>query len=467
VALLEFLEERHRRLNPDINAIVTTDFENARVRAAAADAALARGEIWGPLHGLPMTIKDSLEVVGMPCTSGAPALADHRPARNADVVASLLEAGAVIFGKTNLPAYAQDFQTFNVLFGRTNNPWDLSLTPGGSSGGAAAALCAGLTPLDIGSDMGGSIRNPAHFCGVFGHRPSIHLISTRGHIPPLPDIFPGEFASDDNISVVGPLARSAEDLDLLMDLLPMPSPARRIAWRIKLPPPRKADLNAYKIGLWLDDPDCPVDRQVGDCLQQLVDRLAAAGAVVTDRRPDIAFARSFDIFWNIVLAFTGAELAADRYAELGRRALNLTDDDQGGEATRLRGLTISFRQWKAVDDERARLRGKWAEYFKEFDVLLCPVVPVTAFPHDHGDYLRRTLMVNGVRQPYARTLAAWAGLIAVAGLPSTVVPVGTARNGLPVGLQIVGPCLEDKTPLHVAMLLEKMTGGYLAPPGYD
>ena len=209
--LLELYIERMQCYNPKINAIVAVDLENARECALASDEALDKGENWGVLHGLPVTIKDSFEVVGMPCTSGSPELKDYRPAQNAFVVQKLLDAGAIIFGKTNLPLFAMDFQSYNAVYGQTNNPWNLYMVPGGSSGGAAAALAAGLTGLEMGSDIGGSIRNPAHFCGVFGHKPTFGIVPFIGHIPPPPGTYSGEYTTDFDIAVAGPLARSAKD----------------------------------------------------------------------------------------------------------------------------------------------------------------------------------------------------------------------------------------------------------------
>src|SRR5690606_37586313 len=216
--------------NPALNAIVATDIEAARERARAADAALAAGESWGPLHGVPITIKDTFEVAGMPTTAGAKELRDHRPSSNAVAVQRLLDAGAIVFGKTNVPLYAGDLQTYNEVYGSTSNPWDLHRTPGGSSGGAAAALAAGLTALELGSDIGGSIRTPSHFCGVCGLKPSYGIIPSRGHIPGPPGTL-----SEADISVTGPMARSVDDLELALDILAGPDTPAAKGWRLELP----------------------------------------------------------------------------------------------------------------------------------------------------------------------------------------------------------------------------------------
>jgi len=465
--LLELYIKRYERLNPRINAIVAVDFDNARNRARAADEKLSKGESWGPLHGLPMTVKDSLEVKGMPCTSGYPGLKDHMPTRNADVIDPLLEAGAIIFGKTNLPLFAMDFQSYNEVYGQTNNPWDVSRVPGGSSGGAAAALAAGLTGLEIGSDIAGSLRNPAHFCGVYSHKPTFDMISFRGHIPPFPGLFPGDYATGGDIAVVGPLARSAEDLDLVIDIIAKPQKPLHIAWRLALPKPRKEKLKDYRIGVWLDDPDFPVDGAVLDCLQHLIDQLAKAGARVEERRPDINFTDCHDIYVKLLNAVTTATLPKDIFDSLRAEESSLAEDDKGFRAQLIRGTALLHRDWLALDYLRLMMRQKWADFFNECDVLLCPVVPVTAFPHDHSEFFTRTLTVNNKDRPYADTMAAWAGLTCVSYLPATVAPAGLAKNGLPVGVQIVGPYLEDRTPIHFAKLIEEITGGFRPPPGFE
>jgi amidase len=467
VELLELYIERFERLNPAINAIVATDFENACARARQADDALSKGENWGLLHGLPMTIKDSIEVTGMPCTSGAPELKDHFPDRNADVVQTLLDAGAIVFGKTNLPLYALDFQSYNEVYGQTNNPWDVSKIPGGSSGGAAVALAAGLTGLEIGSDIGGSIRNPAHFCGVYGHKPSFGIIPMRGHIPPPPGLYRGDYALIADIAVIGPLARSAKDLDLVLELIVGPPKHLKTAWNIKLPQPRKDNLQDYKIALWLDDPAFSVDNVVADSIQKIIDELAKSGARIEERKPDIDFARSHEVYTQLLTAVSSAGLPQDIFNQALSEVPNLLEADKGFQAQWVRGTTILHRDWSMLNYERLIMRQKWADFFTEFDILLCPVVPITAFPHDHSPFFDRTLKVNQDLRPYSDTLLAWAGLTCVAYLPATIAPVGLAKNGLPVGIQIVSPYLEDKTSIHFAELLEETIGGFTAPPGFD
>lgn len=465
--LLEHYIDRMERFNPKINAIVATDLDNARKRALEADQALDNGEDWGVLHGLPMTIKDTYEVVGMPCTSGSPDLKDYQPAKNAFVVQKLLDQGAIIFGKTNLPLFAMDVQSYNEVYGQTNNPWNLDRVPGGSSGGAAAALAAGLTGLEMGSDIGGSIRNPSHFCGVFGHKPTFDIVPMMGHIPPPPGTFPGQYITDTDIAVAGPMARSAKDLDLVMDLITASRFPHNTAWKIDLPPAREKNLKNFKIGIWLDDQSYPTDVNVLDCLQTAVDELAQAGARIEEKKPNIDFTQSHDIYTQLLQAATCAGLPQEVFDEMLGEAKTLSPDDRGDKALTVKGITLLHRDWVVLDYVRTMMRETWASYFKAYDVLLCPTVSITAFPHDHNeDFFARKLEVNGETRSYFDTAIAWAGLTGMAYLPSTIVPVGVAQDGLPVGMQIVAPYLEDRTSLHFAGLVEDIKGGFSPPPEF-
>jgi amidase len=352
-------------------------------------------------------------------------------------VARLKAAGAIVFGKTNVPRWSSDLQTFNELFGVTNNPWDLSRTPGGSSGGAAAAVSAGLSSFELGTDIGGSVRIPSNYCGVFGHKPSYGIISQRGYLDRL-----GGGQTDSDINVFGPLARSADDLSLLLDILAGPNAEESIGWRLQLPPPRHANLAEYRVGLWLDDPDAEVDAEVSKVLAAAAAALAAAGAQVDDGRPAITMPEAKELFDRLILPAVSVSLDRD----LGDR------------------VSASHRAWLELDQARAGLRRVWADWFRRNDVLLCPVMPMPAFAHDHRGSLRdRTVMINGRARPHADTLA-WTGLVGVVYLPSTVAPVGRTPGGLPVGIQVVGPYLEDRTSLWVAARLAEVTGGYVSPP---
>ena len=426
---------------------------------------LSRGENWGPLHGLPMTIKDSMEVMGMPCTWGAPLLKDYMPKKNADVVQPLIDAGAVIFGKTNIPLFAMDTQSFNEVYGQTNNPWDTSRTPGGSSGGAVTALAAGLTGLEIGSDIGGSIRSPAHFCGVYGHKPSYGVVPMRGQGPDM-GLIPLDHPMQTDLSVTGPLARGPEDLDLVMDLVVRPSLPDRKAYSITLPPARKKNLKEYRIGLWLDDPAFPVESSVGDRLQEAADKLAKAGAHVEDKRPEIDFARSDEIYLDLLNLATVWSTPQEDYDQILDVIKQPVEPGQERMARTIQGMTKSHREWQFLHIERLKLRQKWADFFEEFDALLCPAVRIPAFEHDHTVISQRFTRVNGEDQPHVSVLLPWAGLTIMAYLPATVAPVGLTPEGLPVGVQIVGPYLEDRTTIHLARLMKDVTGGFTPPPGY-
>ncbi len=462
--LLDQHISRIERLNPAINAVVALDIEGARARADDADAALARGEDWGPLHGLPMTIKDSFETAGLVTTSGAPELAAHVPAADAAAVARLKAAGAIVFGKTNLPIYAADLQTYNDVYGVTNNPWDVSRCAGGSSGGAAAALAAGLTPLELGSDIGGSIRNPAHYCGVFGHKPSYGIVPMRGHIPGPP----GALSTTD-IAVAGPLARSVEDLELALGVIAGPDQWEGRGWRLEMPPPRHALPGDTRVAAWLDDPGCPIDGEVAAVLEAAVEAIVRSGVAVDRKaRPGFDFLHSHRVYQRLltpIMADGMSEATLARYAEQTRAMPPESEDDSPTE--RFRRYAISRHvDWLRADGERAKLRAAWAAFFEDFDILLAPVTPTVAYPHDHQpDWGKRTITVNGKPAPYAEQIA-WAGLIGVGMLPSTVAPVGLSASGLPVGMQIVGPYLEDRTALHFARAVAEATGGFRPPPGY-
>lgn len=435
--LLQLYLDRIAALNPAVNAVVTLDEERARQAAAAADAARAAGAPIGPLHGLPMTVKDAIETAGIRSTGGAVELRDHVPAADAPAVRRLRAAGAIVFGKTNLPRWSGDLQSTNELFGATSNPWDLERTPGGSSGGAAAAVASGLTACELGTDIGGSVRVPSAWCGVFGHKPTFGVVPQRGYLDHV-----GGGRTDADINVFGPIARSADDLDLLLSVLAGPPPELEPGWSVQLPAPRVSTLAGARVGLWLDDADCPVDGANGDVLSRLPGLLAAAGARVSDDRPSIGLREAFDVYLPLVSA---AASVSGEEPEASERAGN-------------------HRRWLVLDERRAELRAAWAGYFGGHDVLLCPVVPMAAVPHDRDTpVFDRTVDLDGRTVPLMSTIL-WTGLVGVAYLPSTVVPVGLTQGGLPVGVQVVGPFLGDRTTIAVAREIGRLTGGYRPPP---
>jgi amidase len=435
--LLELFLQRVNDLNPSINAVVTLDTERAMEAARAADEMTARGQSLGPLHGLPITVKDAIEVGGLRSTGGSTALGGHVPGADAPAVARLRQAGAVVFGKTNVPQWSSDIQTFNDLFGTTNNPWDLSRTPGGSSGGAAAAVSAGLTSFELGTDIGGSVRIPSSFCGVYGHKPSFGIVSQRGYL----DRVDGGVINAD-INVFGPIARSAEDLDLLLGVLAGPDAEDEAGWKFHLPPPRHSDLTDYKIGLWLDDPACEVGSDVLDRLSAAAGALSDAGAQVSDTHPPLTLAEVRELFDALIVA-----------------AISVSTPPEIGET-----ISGSHLSWLRNHQKRTLMRRVWASWFEQFDVMLCPVTPMPAFAHDHqGSIQDRSVVINGRDRNQVDALA-WTGLIGVAYLPSTAVPIGRTGEGLPVGVQMVGPYLEDRTPLFVGARLAEIVGGYRPPP---
>ena len=463
ISALELLESHLQKIearNQKINAVVVTDVERATERAKAADEALARGESWGSLHGLPMTVKDSFEVEGIASTGGSPKWKDHVPKRSADAIQRLVNAGAIVFGKTNVPLLSGDFQTFNDVYGTTNNPWDVTKTPGGSSGGAAAALAAGMTPLEIGSDIGGSIRTPAHFCGVYGHKPSYGIISMRGHIPPPP----GCVNDGDTLSVAGPLARSPEDLELALSLLVAPKMMDSVAWQMELPPSRHETLNGFRVAVWLDDPYCPVERAIADAIQGVVEKLAKCGVKIKETRPDISLEMNDRIFWDLVPPVIATGFPPNVIDSMRKLLDSSEPDDDSLPVRQARSVLIPHKDWLSANERRYRIGAKWHEFFRDYDVLLCPTTVTSAFEHNpNPNFFFRKLIVNGETRPYF-DLMVWAGLAINAQLPATVAPVGLSDNNMPVGIQIIGPYLEDRTTVKFAEMLEKMCGGFNRPP---
>jgi len=459
--LLDLYLSRIEAADPALNAVVTLDAERARRLAADADTALARGEAAGALHGLPITIKDTIETEGLRTTAGAPWLGGHVPDRDATAVARLKAAGAIVFGKTNCPLLGGDAQSENVVFGTTGNPWNTDRSPGGSSGGSAAALAAGQTSLELGSDIGGSVRNPAHYCGIYGHKPSFGIIPTRGHIPPPPGAL-----SPVDLAVVGPLGRAAEDLALAVDVLTGPDEADGTAWHLELPPPRGRALADYRVAVWLEDPACPVESAVGAVLSDAVDALASAGTAIYARlRPDFTLAEAHRTYQRLLYPATTSGLANRVYGTLLAKAEELEPDEDGRRARYLRDGTARHRDWLAANEERARYRVLWREFFGHCDILLCPTVPTTAIRHDHSNITHRTITVDGQTRDYWDQII-WPGMASMAGLPATVAPIGRASDGLPVGIQIMGPYLEDTSTIDFARRLGEVVGGYEPPPAF-
>jgi amidase len=411
----------------ELNAVTTLDAERALAAAKAADEQTARGAARGPLHGLPITVKDAISTGGLRTTGGSPELAGHVPADDAPAVALLRAAGAIVMGKTNLPTWCGDIQTYNEVFGTTNNPWDPSRTPGGSSGGSAAAVADGLCGFDLASDIAGSIRIPAHFCGVYGLKPSAGLVPGEGYVD---HVGAGALAPDGN--VLGPICRNADDLALVLDVLSPPGRAS---------PGPPASLARFRVATWLDDPACRVSASTAAVLRRTVEALGGAGARLDGARPPGDFDDLWQLHLDMVLAAVAYNLPADGVPP----------------------ATATHRGWLARAEERARVRAAWGRWFAGYDVLLCPVVAMPAFPHDHaGDITTRTLDIDGERRPHMSTVG-WCGLISVLGLPSVVMPVGLTETGLPVGVQVVAPHLRDRVAVTFARLAAEVIGGYTVP----
>lgn len=461
--LLDLQLARVRAVNPKINAVVAFDEERARKDAKRADDAAARGQSLGPLHGLPMTVKDVFETVGMPTTCGIPALRDYMAKRDADVVARLREHGAVIFGKTNVPEGAGDHQSYNSIYGITRNPWNLDRTAGGSSGGAAAAVATCMTSLEIGTDIGGSIRCPAHFCGVYGHKTSHSLVSLIGHIPPEPGAL-----RDVEMGVAGPIARSAYDLELALDVIAAPNDLEGKGKVWQLPPPRRERLQDFRVALWADTRNYPVDPGYLSAIHAFADDLRKLGVKIDDKaRPAIDTEESNETYIATLFGLWGGGLPDEVFNAYAAASAGLDPADKSWAARIGRAAGQTLRSWDRLQEKRAKLRRAWEEFFHNYDILLCPVMVTPAFPHDtsgadHTAQLHRSIKVGNATLPYLDNLI-WPGLITLVNLPSTVVPTRHFTEGLPTGVQVVSGYLDDRSTLGFAQLIEDELGGFMPP----
>lgn len=418
---------RIEQRDPRINAIVVRDFERAREQARAADAALARGER-RPLLGVPMTVKESFNVAGLPTTWGFGFARAWQVKEDAVAVARLKAAGAVILGKSNVALALGDYESNNPLYGRTVNPHDPARSPGGSSGGAAAALAAGMVPLELGSDIGGSLRVPAHFCGVFAHKPTHGLLPTRGHA------FPGHQAAPDVLSAIGPLARCADDLELALDVLAGPDIDEAPACRMVLPPSRVARIDELRVLVLSEHPSVRACRGVERSMHEVGDRLARAGARVSRSSPllpDLGAIQKDYVKLLVTIVTRGVPDAPP---------------------------PISAHEWLGLLDRRMQLRKQWSVFFGSFDAVIAPPFGTPAFEHIAApDWEHTMLDIDGEPAPYRDQLA-WSGLATVAGLPATVAPVGRTAAGLPLGTQVIGPLFGDRTTIGVARWIGEWRG---------
>ncbi len=445
-----------------LNAVVARRDEAALAQADAADEARRAGRNLGPLAGVPVTIKESFDVAGLPTTFGHPDRAGHRAGTDSVAVSRLVAAGAIVMGKTNVPKDLADWQSFNAIYGATRNPWDEGRTPGGSSGGAAAAMAAGLSALEFGSDIAGSIRVPAVYCGVWGHKPTFGIVPIRGHGM-------SEDAAPSDILVGGPLARSAFDLELALDLTAGADDGDvgAGAWGLSLPGEARDRLAEFRIGIIDSDRHFPVDGSIRLALGELGDALVREGAVV-DPSPvlPVGSLEHYELFLMLLRGATSARFSEDEIGELAKKARGFAADDASYDAIMHRALSQSHRSWLAADDKRHALRRRWAAFFRRYDALICPVMTTTAFPSMIGvPKIEQFLMVDGARRP-ASDCYYWIGLPSLSYLPATAIPIGLSREGLPIGAQIIGPEFGDKRCIRLAQLIERAFRSFVPPPKF-
>jgi amidase len=456
--MLDYMIARVERHDPKINAVVVRDFERARTRAKLLDRVK---DPLGRLHGVPMTVKESYDVAGLPTTWGDPAKRDAIAAHDAVVVQRLGDAGANIFGKTNVPLMLGDWQSFNAVYGSTSNPWDLARTPGGSSGGGAAALCAGLTGLECGSDIGGSIRQPAHNCGLFGHKPTWGLVPLYGHAP-----MPG-VASTTDISCLGPLARSADDLSIVLDAIAGPDQAET-ALAFDLPAARVKHPKGLRVAVWAEDAASPTDPEATAALHDLATHLEKEGATVSlSARPAFDPRTAYTLFLKLLAAALSSRADRATLDRIAARAATYAADDESTVAVLARGADISHGAWLILNERRLRIRRAWSAFFQDWDVLLCPVLALPAqLKQETQPTHEMTASVNG-RAIQWQEMMFWPGLIGGFHLPSSVAPLGLTKAGLPMGVQIVGPIFGDRMTIAVAKMLEKSWRSFVPPPGWE
>jgi amidase len=458
--LLDATFQRIDRHNSQLNAIVWQDRDQAIVRARRADEALAAGRALAALHGVPVTIKESFAYRNSPNSWGLPALQNMKSPRTAVAVERLESAGAIVVGKTNIPVMLGDWQTYNPIYGTSNNPWDLARTPGGSTGGGAAAVAAGLGALTIGSDLSGSIRIPAHFCGVYGHKPSLNLVSVAGFQPGPWNGSPG-YPMD--LSVVGPLARSARDLALAIDVLGGAASDEAKAWTWRMPEPRHKRLADYRIGYVLDDAAAPVASDIRKLYDETLSELERGGATLQPGwPPGIDPREQTKTFGYLVSALVTADMTPDERERARKRLAKDPDDIYAA------GAAEPHARWLQETVRRLSCRAAWQLYFESHDVFLLPTTVTAAFPHDHSEPIaNRFVDTPAGKRPYVRDLPYWISSATVAGLPATVAPIGTTDGGLPAGIQIIAPMWEDGTSIEFAALLSDVVGGFTAPPAFQ
>ncbi len=457
--LLDHCIARVEQLDSRTNAVVVRDFERARERARLLDRQRKDGRAT-PLFGVPMTVKESFNLAGHPTTWGYEQPRHSVAHEDALAVQRLTAAGAVVFGKTNVPVSLADWQSFNPVYGTTSNPWNAAHTPGGSSGGSAAAIAAGFAALEIGSDIGGSIRVPAHYCGVFGHKPSWGLCSGRGQ-----SLVPVAGMTD--IAVIGPLARSAHDLSLALDTIAGGDPLQDVG-SVTLPSPRALRLADLRIAVWSSEPGQETDTETTALIDALADFLEREGATVSrTARPEFHATEAFHLYVRLLAAALSARATEEFLAQQRAAKAKRAADDMSADAIFERTVDMTHREWLHLNEHRYKIRRIWGQFFRDWDVLLCPVISTPALPHmQQGETWERQVIINGRTVPYNEMLF-WPGVTCGFHLPASVAPIGMSAAGLPIGVQIVGPFHGDCTTLHVAELLEQRWRSFVPPAGWN
>ena len=422
------------RHNPALNAVVTLDIEGARSRAKQADDALARGEVWGPLHGVPFTLKDAHATAGMRTTTGFAPL-DHVPEQDSTVTARLKAAGGILMGKTNVAEMLGDpAQSDNPIFGRTNNPWDVERTPGGSSGGAAAAVAAGMAAFDTGTDLSGSLRTPAHFCGLFGLKPTEHRVSLAGLIPGLPPP-----PSVRIMSCIGPIARTVEDLALLYQIIAGPDGRDTDVAPVPVGELPALELSGLRVAVAPTFGGLPVAAEIREAVEALGRQLQSRGAAVEAAKlPDRDLSQDLMGAGELIGMMVGA-----------------FDPSQDGPPTTL----AQYLEALGRRDESLRA---WEQFFDAYDVLICPPSIVAAFPHCETG---APLHVDGREEIYW-LVSAHSTMFNYTGHPAAVLPYTRDRDGMPIGVQLVARRWDDARLLGIARAVAEMAGGFRQPPGY-
>ena len=448
--------ERIEKYDGDINSVIVKTFDEAILAATEADEAISKKQELNILHGVPMTIKESYNIEGQSTTWGIPDFKGNIAKEDGLAVKRFKKSGAHFLGKTNVPLNLADFQSYNDIYGTTGNPWDVKTTPGGSSGGSAAALAAGFTSLEAGSDIGGSIRNPAHYCGVFGHKPSHAIIPSSGHelIPNVPE---------PDLSVCGPLARSAKDLEIALDIMAGPIERESRGWQLNLPESRRSNLKDFKVAIWSNDEIAPVSKEIAERCEEVGKNLESVGVNVSyAAKPDHDFLKSEINYQLLLQSVMQSGMSEEEFKKIEEIANNLEPNDSSVEAILARGTVLSHRNWIRQNYAREQTKISWENFFNKWDILICPQLATTAIEHDHRKISDRTIMVDNQEQRYFQQIF-WPGLAVNAHLPSTVFPTGLSRDGMPIGLQAIGGAYEDKTTIKFAELYEQEFKAFVVP----